>query len=270
VSILILSYLFIGLVRFAEMHSRNHNVGKSVSKPFLGFTEGATVLVSVLVLFGIFVIIQFRYLFSGEMNITAAGFTYSEYARRGFGELIAVAVFSLILIQVIRAILDFKSPQQRNIFIGLVTGLVVLVLVILTSSFLRLSLYESAYGFSQLRTYSHVFIIWLGILLISVMLFEIIHKPGLFTNALLLMAVGFALSLNLLNVDATIAKQNIQRADNGMELDTSYLSSLSTDALPTLVEEFNSPVHSPTVHDEIGGPGLSKSYADGQWRRIHK
>jgi hypothetical protein len=71
---------------------------KPVLPPFLGFTEAAIVLGSVAVLFAAFVYIQFQYFFGGQANIHIDGYTYSEYARRGFGELITVAVFSLLLI----------------------------------------------------------------------------------------------------------------------------------------------------------------------------
>jgi len=67
-------------------------------RPFLGFTESAVVLCGVNLVFGLFVGIQFTYLFGGEASITAAGYTYSEYARRGFGELVAVSIISLGLI----------------------------------------------------------------------------------------------------------------------------------------------------------------------------
>lgn len=50
----------------------------------LGLIESSMVLGSIDVLFGLFVIIQARYLFGGEANITAQGYTYSEYARQGF------------------------------------------------------------------------------------------------------------------------------------------------------------------------------------------
>jgi hypothetical protein len=44
------------------------------------------VLSSVVVLFSAFVIIQFQYFFGGAANISIEGYTYAEYARRGFGE----------------------------------------------------------------------------------------------------------------------------------------------------------------------------------------
>ena len=36
--------------------------------------------------------------FGGETNIGVAGYTYSQYARRGFNELVIVAFFSLVMI----------------------------------------------------------------------------------------------------------------------------------------------------------------------------
>jgi hypothetical protein len=135
----------------------------------------------------------------------------------------------------------------------LIIGLVSLTLVILISSYQRLSLYESAYGFSRLRTYSHFFILWLGLLLISVVVFEVMNKPRIFANAVLAMVVGFVITLSFLNVDAFIVRRNIARADQGMELDSAYLASLSSDAIPRLAEEFNSSEHSSSaIRNEIG------------------
>ena len=247
---------FIGIIQTAALRSHKpnqSNLDKPAISPFLGFTEGAIVLGSMIVLFTTFVIIQFRYFFSGQMNISFAGFTYAEYARRGFTELIAVAVFSLLLVQSLRTTLIFKKDKQRRYFAGLAAGLVLLVLVILASSFQRLSLYESAYGFTSLRTYSHVFIIWLGLLLIGTIVLEVLNKPRFFANAALLAIIGFSLSLNLLNVDAFIVHHNIKRANTAAELDMHYLSNLSSDAVPALVEEFNSSQHSSDIHEAIGG-----------------
>ena len=260
---LIVASVFIGLVRYAEIHSaKTHQAEdeKPFIKPFLGFTEGATVLASMVILFGIFVLIQFRYFFSGALNITDAGFTYSEYARRGFGELILVAVFSLLLIQGIRLVMKIESGKKRKVFIALAVGLVLLVLVILASSFQRLLLYEDAYGFTSLRIYSHVFIIWLGLLLVGVILLELFKNQRFFANSVLLAATGFALTLNLLNPDAVIVRQNIRRAEGGKQLDAAYLALLSCDAVPQLVREYQSSEHSAVVRDEIGAALACQDY----------
>ena len=53
-------------------------------KPFLGMTESTIILTALNVLFAAFVLVQMKYFFAGAQNINLAGFTYAEYARRGF------------------------------------------------------------------------------------------------------------------------------------------------------------------------------------------
>jgi hypothetical protein len=125
-------------------------------QPFLGFTETAIVLSLVLLVFLSFVAVQFTYLFGGQANIHAAGYTYAEYARRGFGELLAVALLALAMIYLLAAVTRLGTRRQRMVFFALCSGIVLLVTVMLASAFQRLVLYEQAYGFSRLRTYTHV------------------------------------------------------------------------------------------------------------------
>ncbi|HAF62050.1 MAG TPA: hypothetical protein DCK95_06970 [Anaerolineaceae bacterium] len=253
--IVLIAYFFVGIISHAANRSQNEKLigmDKPLIAPFLGLTETSIVLGSVILLFGAFVIIQFQYLFFGQANITFTGFTYSEYARRGFGELVAVAVISLLLLQGLGIVTKRETKQQKKIFSVLNIGLVVTVLIILVSAFQRLRLYESAYGFSQLRTYAHVFMLWLGILLVAVMVFEILERPRIFTNLVLVVLIGFTASLNLLNVDAFIARQNINRAVQGQELDVAYLATLSEDAVPALVKVFSSSEIPSVTRDEIG------------------
>ncbi len=255
VYILIIAYFLVGIIKHAESRSQNEKligIDKPVLAPFLGFTEASIILGSVLLLFSSFVIIQFQYFFFGQTNITLAGFTYSEYARRGFGELVAVAVFSLILLQSLSTITKRGTDKKKKIFTGLFIGLVILVIIILVSSFQRLFLYESAYGFSRLRTYSHVFMIWLGILLAAVVIVQVFGHRRAFANIALLTLMGFTASLNLLNVDTFIVKRNINRTVRGKELDIYYLSTLTSDAVPTLVKMYSSSNLPVKTRDGIG------------------
>ena len=209
-------------------------------RPFLGWVESVVVLVSVNLLFAAFVIIQFQYLFGGQANINAAGYTYSEYARRGFGELVAVAVISLLLYTTLCAITR-QDDRRRKVTFSILAGmLMTLVLVMLGSAYLRLSLYEQAYGFTRLRAYTHVFIIWLGLLLAALVVIEALSRRERLAIVLLVTAFGFTLSLAGLNVDGFIAAQNIERARAGEALDASYLSGLSSDAVPVMLNAFHS------------------------------
>ena len=81
--------------------------------------------------------------------------------------------------------------------------------------------------------------IWLGIYLITLVILEIRGQWRAFAPATLLVAIGFAASLNTLNVEATIVRANAERLRASGRLDIAHLSSLSNDAAPPLVEEIN-------------------------------
>jgi uncharacterized membrane protein YidH (DUF202 family) len=239
--ILVLTFLFTGAYLHAVLPTRDEPMPdpeQAHFKPFLGFTETSIILTAVNLLFAVFVAVQFRYFFGGQANITASGYTYSEYAVRGFTELVIVALLSLGLYQALQSIARRESKVQKNAFIAMVSVLMALVLVILVSSFQRVILYEQAYGWTQLRTYTFVFIPWLGALLLTVIGLQVLHKPGRLAFAILVAALGFGATLATLNVDQFIARQNLNRAMAGKELDASYLAGLSEDALPELVGRF--------------------------------
>ena len=217
--ILVFAYAIAGTFLHAAQKSEDAVEEKPSFTPFLGFTESTIVLGSVVILFAAFVAIQFQYFFGGQANITIEGYTYSEYARKGFGELVAVAFFSLLLLLGLGAITRRESDIQRRAFSGTGVGLVGLVMVMLVSAFQRLVLYETAYGFSRLRTYTHVFMIWLALLLVAVVVLEILRRERAIGFAMVLASLGFVVSLGVLNVDAFIVTQNIQREVNGTGAD---------------------------------------------------
>jgi len=267
--ILIGMYLLAGVFLHAILSSREEWLSLPENqriKPFIGFVEAAVVLGSVCLLFAVFVAIQFRYFFGGMENITAEGFTYSEYARRGFGELIAVAFFSLVLFLGFGSFTRREESARRRIYSGIGLFLVALVVVILISSFRRLTLYEDAYGFSGLRLYTHVFILWLGILLVAVAALEIFGRIRWFSAAAITVAFGFTLTLAIMNVDASIVRLNGMRSivfytEGGMrdtveeDLDTEYFDQLSADAVPELLALYENSTL-PADRDRIGA-GLS-------------
>ncbi|HEY42617.1 MAG TPA: DUF4173 domain-containing protein [Anaerolineae bacterium] len=204
--------------------------------PFIGFIEAMIVLGAVDLLFTAFVAIQFTYLFGGQGNITATGYTFSEYARRGFGELVAVAVLSLGMIMVLGTWVKREGKRHNAWFNGLSATLVGLVGVILVSALKRLLLYENAYGFTRLRTYTHVAIFWMGILFVLFLGLLITGHLRRFALPVALGVVGFVATLNLLNIDAFITNRNAVRLADTGAVDVDYLSTLSNDAMPGLIQ----------------------------------
>jgi hypothetical protein len=283
--ILILAYLLAGTFLHAAQKSDEKVEEKTWVSPFLGFTESTIVLGSVVLLFIAFVFIQFQYFFGGRANISIEGYTYSEYAVKGFGELVTVAFFSLLLLLGLGAITRRETENQRRTFSILGVGLVGLVIVMLIAAFQRLGLYEAAYGFSRLRTYTHVFMIWLGLLLVAVVILEVLRRERLIGLGMVLASLGFVISLSLLNVDAFIVKQNVQReirsttdktfAQGRADLDAQYFVDLSEDAIPSMVSAFHSKSLPVSVKEKVGAALACKQYEGKQdtrtypWQSFH-
>jgi hypothetical protein len=245
--------------------------------PVIGLTESAVVLNAVNVLFAAFVLIQIPYLFGGQLNIDLGRITYAEYARRGFGELVTTSVLVLGMLLVLGTLTRRESARDKVIFNLSCTLTVGLTVVMLASAFKRLLLYEMAYGFTEMRIYPHVFMIWLGLLL-GWFLVTLWVKPGRFAIGLLVACIGFVATLNVLNVDDFIVRQNVLRYErlgtaafsalrSDDRIDPAYLTQLSEDAIPALVQSV----------DRLSGPSeaevrefLLKRYAGGgaeDWRR---
>lgn len=210
---------------------------------FIGFTEAVVVLAAVDLVFLIFVVIQFRYLFGGEANLTQAGYTYADYARRGFGEMVWAAILGQGLILGLGQWSRSEGRRQLATLNALSAGLVAMLLVTLLSALTRLLLYEEAYGFTRSRSYGHLFILWLAAALVALIVLLYRSRIRLYAPACAVAATGFGLSLSAINVDGFIAERNMDRYEATGDLDVRYLAQLTADAIPELAgrADSNSP-----------------------------
>lgn len=202
----------------------------------ISIIESSIVLGSVVALFAAFVVIQFRYFFGGQSNIAAEGFTYAAYARRGFFELAAVSTLTLGLALILDRV-TIRQGRENLLFRGLTVAMVALTSVMLVSAWQRMQLYEEAYGFTQLRVYTQMSMVWLGVLFAFFLLALFRLRLQVFSLGMLVVIIGYLASLNLLNVDRFIADRNIDRYQAGAaaELDIAFLNTLSADAVPSIL-----------------------------------
>lgn len=205
----------------------------------LGVLEVSIFLGAINLLFVLFLLLQIVYLFGGVENVTSQGFTYAEYARKGFFELIIVALVSFIVLWIAEHSVTKKEGMHHSVVFKFFSGSLVLqVLVIMASASMRLSLYEDAYGFTTLRLYSHAFIILLSCIFL-ILLYKIFidTRENTFVFRLFLADCAFLLVMNLLNPDAFIARMNIKQFENDpAKLDIEYVRTLSDDALPVTLD----------------------------------
>lgn len=194
-----------------------------------------TLLISINAVYLLFVAIQFSYLFGAANGLLPEGAAYAEYARKGFGELVMVALINICLLlcglHLIRRT-SKAAEMVRKISLSLLVGCTVIMLI---SAYSRLSLYEEAYGFTQTRLLVHGFMLFLGILLIIAMV-RIWKERFSLGKAYICTAIIAYMIMNYANLDARIATNNIERFERTGVIDMYYLGLLSTDAAPALLK----------------------------------
>jgi hypothetical protein len=208
--------------------------------PRLGLTEAIVVLVVVDLLFAVFVGLQVAYLFGGRDTLAASGMTYSQYARRGFFELVVVAFLAGGLIAGLEALVARRSRA----YLASAVVLAGFALVVLASATLRLKLYQDAYGWTELRFYVYAAIAWLGLGALATVAVLIAGRTRWLVHALGILFVVVALAVNAVGPQAFVARQNLARvidpslvpAGGESGLDVSYLIDLGDDAVPVMIE----------------------------------
>ena len=207
--------------------------------PRLGATEALTILVAVDVLFAAFVSLQVAYLFGGLDTLAAGGITYSDYARRGFFELVAVTCLAGGLVVTLHAIV----AERTRGFVAAAVGLAALTFVILGSAALRLSLYQDAYGWTELRFYIDATIAWLGLGIVAAIVLLVRDRMRWLVHAMTISAVAILVGVNLIGAQRHVADANVARLldpalvppDGRHGLDVWYALTLGDDAVPALV-----------------------------------
>ncbi len=203
--------------------------------------EPATVmLVTIDLLFLGFVGLQIAYLFGGRDTMDAAAITYSSYARRGFFELIAVA----IVVAALLFALDLSVRKRGRAYVAAALSLLALTTVVLVSAGYRLDLYQRAYGWSEQRLYAFAVIACLAAA-IAILAWSIAtDRTAVAFSRMAAAATAVALLLNLLAPSAYVARANLDRSidpsslpeDAERALDSSYLVSLGDGAIPVIID----------------------------------
>ncbi|RED57083.1 DUF4153 domain-containing protein [Cohnella phaseoli] len=203
----------------------------SSPKPNIDSVVLTTLLLAVNAVYVLFVVIQFSYLFGAWDGMLPDGTTYAEYARRGFGELVAVSAINFALLIVS---LTF-SGTRKGVLNFLLYVLVGCSGVMLYSAYIRLAMYEEVYGYTYIRFLVHAFMIYLAfLLLIAALRIRTTLVP--MAKCFIILSLAAYTLLNYVGMDRLIAENNIARFEETGKIDRYYLNNLSADAIPTLVD----------------------------------
>src|SRR5438876_1843412 len=176
----------------------------------LSSTAGATTLIAVDALFVFFVGLQIAYLFGGIDTLNATGLSYSTYARRGFFELIAVAVLAGGLLFAVELVVS----RRTRFYVGAALTLAVASLVIVVSAAYRMQLYQLAYGWTEQRFYALAGIAWLGAGGACAAVLVGRDATRWLPHAAALGGLAVAIGVERVGPSAYVARQNLERVAN--------------------------------------------------------
>jgi len=125
----------------------------------LGKIEIVMLLGTLNVLFFGFIAVQFSYFFGGDALVQSLdGLTYAKYARRGFFQLVTVAILVIVLLLFSHWSYKSATDSDSKVFTYLAAIMLLLTMTIELSAAHRMSLYTSVYGLTELRFYTSNFL----------------------------------------------------------------------------------------------------------------
>jgi len=194
--------------------------------------ESTVVLVGVIALFALFIAVQATYLFGGETAFLATDYTFSEYARRGFNELVAVATIVLLLFLTLRY---FHGDRASNALKTLHGVLFAETLLVLLSAVIRMNLYVDAYGYTSARLFAYAFLTAVATLLVLAFVHALRDEPQPRFMRQGLVVIGiFALAFIVSAPDALSLRLNAERIRENGGISFMDISYASAEAYPVL------------------------------------
>lgn len=241
----ILEYLFkiflgavLAVPLFGAVYSFRYKKGrpdaKAVTLPAkLDPAVAYTVLSLVCAVYFVFLFVQFNYMFLAFAGRLPENFIYSEYARRGFFELAAVAAINLAISAATYVFSPKKSGKPAVALKVLLLTLSFVTLVIIGSAFAKMAMYMDVFGLTRLRVWTS----WFMILTAAVFLMTIVKVLSSKFSVVKAVCVFFTvwyLVLNLAGTDAVVAKFNVEkyRSDTSAVLDVGMFYRLSDSMVP--------------------------------------
>ena len=183
---------------------------------FKKWTEVNIAVAILEVLIAIFCLIQIRYFFAGPEEFRKLGIVFSEYTRNGYNQMILASILAYGIITVLKI----------NSFLS--WGMVSEILILIVSATKRNFIYQSVYGFTEIRLLGFFLSGWLVAMVLIVGYQMLKNKSDDWQmRAIILLSALTIVTLDIFNIDGTIVKTKPASYDWG--IDYQYMANLSDD-----------------------------------------
>lgn len=197
-----------------------------------------TIATLLTLLYLVFSVIQIVYLFAGNMTLPS-GYTYAEYAREGFFQLLAVSILNLIFVLV-----GLSCFRESKILKGILTVMSLCTYIMIASSAMRMIIYIRWYYLTFLR----IFVLWsllvLFLLFTGIVISVVKESFPLFRYCMVVVTLCY-MALSFSHPDYWIARVNVASTNMATRSaffegepyeDYRFLRNLNADAAPVLID----------------------------------
>ncbi len=199
-----------------------------------------TVTSVVALLYLVFSAVQILFLFIGRFELPD-GISYAEYARRGFFQLLFVSVLNLAVVLILK-----KHIRKSRVLNVILLVICFCTYIMIASSAIRMIMYIQAYNLTMYRISVLFALLTLAVLLVGVII--LVLRDDFSFRRFCVVAVSIIyIPFAFFNADAQIARFNLSNSNvikdavstrSHYGYDHFYISSLSADAAPAILEYF--------------------------------
>lgn len=209
-----------------------------------------------------------------DETLRANGLTRAEYARRGFFQLVVVAVVVVGLLNLLDRVTKRQSQKAERLFAGFAILATLETLVLVAVTYGRLDFYMDAFGLTMLRLSVACFLAWLAVVMVFVALRLVgVGRDHNWTAAAsLILAAATTVGFGWVNPEGMVTDFNISRA-RSLDLDVEYLTTLSADSQPRLISALDElgPEEGREITDALCRKGLEpRTYGFLGWNLGHQ
>lgn len=235
VAVLVFTALFFGILQVLRINRRpsiREKDGEENSTVSWNGVTAVTILILLNAVYALFTAIQFTYFFGDGLQ---EGYTYAEYARRGFFELIIVTLINWTILICCLKLVREQGARMKLVLKLMYSLLVIVSGVMLVSAYQRLSMYEAAYGFTLERILAHACMIFLIVVFAYTLIRVWIERLALL-HFYLIAGLVFYTALNVMHIEQLIVDKNLERYEQTGKIDIEYLNALSYTGVEGLIE----------------------------------
>lgn len=186
-------------------------------------------LIALNIVYLVFCFIQVESLFA---KINTVEFSYANYARTGFFQLMIVSLINFVVILVSN---KFNENKEKSIKI-LNLFLVIFTVIIALSSMYRMYMYQMEFGLTYLRMFVYIILITELLTFIPIVIYIFNEKFDFLKWSGIIWICIYCI-INYMNIEKIIINYNISNTNSDRTIDYEYISEIASEDSFGILEE---------------------------------